>query len=162
MNACQGIRHWSQSSYEETDVPITAAPVTTTANQQPPPRGEDFLAMKKNPSAHRCEYFWEHLLHCLVPSTEQSQQLVSFKTVLGSHQHNMTRILHITSFCWESALAGAGGVQRNPAWFGENRIISRTFSLAFSTDAIFMEKRQNPLKRGLGTRSEIFRLQRLQ
>lgn len=28
MNSCKGIRHWSHSSYEETDVPIAAAPVT--------------------------------------------------------------------------------------------------------------------------------------
>ena len=162
MNACQGTRHWSQSSYEETDVHITAAPVTTTANQQPPPRGEDFLAMKKNPSAQRYEYFWDHLLHCLVPSTEQSQQLVSFKSMLASHHHNVTRILRITTFCWEPALAGARGVQRSPAWFGEKHIISRTFSLPLSTDAIFMEKSQNPLNHGLSTRLEIFRLQGLQ
>lgn len=161
MNVCQGIRHWSQSSYEETDVHITAIPVATIANQQPPPRGEDFLAMKKNPSAHRREYFWEHLLHCLMPSTGQSQQLVSFKSVLQSHQHNMTRILHITSFFWDSTLAGAGSVQRSPGWFGEE-LISRIISLPFSTDAILMEKCQNPLKHGLGTRSEIFRLQGLQ
>jgi len=108
MNACQRIRHWFPSSYEETDVHITAAPIMTIANQQLPPSGKDFLAMKKNPSAQRCNYFWKHLL--LVPLTGQSQQLVSFESVLGSHQHNMTRILHITSFSWESTPAEGKGV----------------------------------------------------
>lgn len=44
--------------------------------------------MKKKSSTHRCEYFWEHLLHCIVPSTRQSQQLVSFNSVRESHNHH--------------------------------------------------------------------------
>lgn len=153
MNACQGIRYWSQSSYEETYVHIAGAHVTTTANQQPPPRGEGFLAMKKNPSAHKCEYVWDHLLHHLVPSTGQSQKLVSFKSVLESHQHNMTSILHVS--------AGNQPQLRKRVFregLGRNRSSPGPPPLALPTDG----KMPTPLKHGLDARAEIFRLQGLQ
>lgn len=108
MNACQGIRHWSQSSYEETDVHIPAAPVTATACQQPPPRGGGFLAVNQNPSTHRWISGSIFFAALGLQQSQASSWFPSSQCWGPTAQHEQDTPHH-------QFQAGAGGVRRSPA-----------------------------------------------
>lgn len=164
MNACQGIRHWAQSSYEETDVPIAAAPVTTTANQQPPPRGEDFLAMKKKSKCPQVQVFLgaSSPLPCAFNGTKPAAAgFLQDSAGVPPAQHDQDPPYH--QFLLGISPGWARGCSEKPCL-----VWGRTVSSPGPSPWLFPQmlyswkKSQNPLKYGLVRRSEIFRLKGLQ